>query len=284
MELTAKTYAKINLTLDIIGKLDNGYHLVDMLMQSVSLYDTVKVKKTDMGIKAFSSNETLGGEEDITYKAAQMFFEESGIQAGAQITIEKNIPLAAGLGGGSSNAAAVLLLLNKLYNEPLNELELKSIALKLGADVPFFLEGGTSRAEGIGEKLTKLPNMPDCFIVIAKDGIKKSTKYMYSVVDSEDISLFRPNTAKAIKALEENNLDLLSQNIKNVFSAAWGRSVAQDILSKNNALSVGLSGSGPSYFAIYENREDAEKTLSLLKENNITAFLTVPTKKGIEIE
>ena len=284
MELTAKAYAKINLTLDIIGKLDNGYHLVDMIMQSVSLYDTVTVKKTDKGIKVFSSIETLGGEEDIAYKAAGLFFEKSSIQKGAEIKIQKNIPLAAGLGGGSSNAAAVLMLLNKLYDEPLNYIELNEIALKLGADVPFFLKGGTCRAEGIGEKLNKLPSLPNCYIVIAKDGQKKSTKYMYSVVDNADITQFRPDNSSAIKALEEENIFSLSKHINNVFLAAWDKSPAKDLLSKNNALTVGLSGSGPSYFAIYQQEEDAQKALFALKENNITAFLTVPTEKGIEIE
>ncbi len=284
MELTAKTNAKINLTLDILGTLDNGYHKVDMIMQSVSLFDKVKVKKINSGTKVISSDETLGGEDDITYKAAQLFFEISGISGGAQIEIQKNIPLAAGLGGGSSNAAAVLLLLNKLYNEPLSQNKISELALKLGADVPFFLKGGTMRAEGIGEKLSKLPDMPECFIVIAKVGQKKSTKYMYSVIDNADVSAYRPDTSAAITALNEGSLLSLCKNVKNVFSAAWEDSPLKDILSVSNALAVGLSGSGPSYFAIYENESDAKKTLLSLKEKNITAFLTVPTKKGIEIE
>ena len=132
LKIKAKANAKINLTLDILGKRADGYHLVDMIMQSVSLYDVISVETTDTGINVVSDNNLLGGKEDITYKAAELFFEKSSVLGGVNIIIDKNIPLAAGLGGGSTDAAAVLTALNKLYNYPLSMKELEEIAVNFG--------------------------------------------------------------------------------------------------------------------------------------------------------
>ena len=284
MKIIAKANAKINLTLDVVGKRADGYHLVDMIMQSVSLYDTVTVEKCDNGITVVSSDNTLGGEEDITYKAAKLFFEESSASGGAVIEIQKNIPVAAGLGGGSADAAAVLLALNQLYNSPLNLKALEGIAVRLGADVSFFLHGGTISVTGIGEIFEKLPDMPHCFFVIAKNSVKPSTKKMYSIIDNTDVSLFRPDNITAKKAIADNDLPLLCKSVKNVFSAAWKPDIITDILNKNNASAVSLSGSGPSYFGIFTKYEDALNSVNLLKEQGIAAFLAEPTASAIEIE
>lgn len=284
MKLTAKANAKINLTLDILGKREDGYHLVDMIMQTISLFDTVSVIKTDSGIRVLSSDNALGGEEDITYKAAKLFFEETKINGGAQIEIEKCIPVAAGLGGGSTDAAAVLVLLNRLYENPLTVKELEKIAVKLGADVPFFLYGGTISVGGIGEVFEKLPDMPNCHLVIAKKGVKPSTKEMYNVIDNTDVSDYRPDNIAAKSAIEKSNLNILCQNINNVFSAAWESDEIALIMKECGALSVSLSGSGPSYFGVFDNESYAKTAVECLKNLSIAAFYAVPTKKGCEVE
>lgn len=284
MKLTAKANAKINLTLDILGKREDGYHLVDMIMQTISLFDTVSVIKTDSGIRVLSSDNALGGEEDITYKAAKLFFEETKINGGAQIEIEKCIPVAAGLGGGSTDAAAVLVLLNRLYENPLTVKELEKIAVKLGADVPFFLYGGTISVGGIGEVFEKLPDMPNCHLVIAKKGVKPSTKEMYNVIDNTDVSDYRPDNIAAKSAIEKSDLNTLCQNINNVFSAAWESDEIALIMKECGALSVSLSGSGPSYFGVFDNESYAKTAVECLKNLSIAAFYAVPTKKGCEVE
>ena len=284
MNLTAKANAKINLTLDIVGKREDGYHLVDMIMQTVSLYDTVRVTKTDSGIRVLSSDNTLGGQEDITYKAAKLFFEKTGIIGGVEIKVDKDIPVAAGLGGGSTDAAAVLLLLNRLYENPLDIKTLEEIAIKLGADVPFFLYGGTIAVSGIGEIFEKLPDMPKCHLVIAKKGVKPSTKEMYEVIDNTDVSSFRPNNIAAKKAIENANLNILCENINNVFSAAWETDEIALIMKECGALAVSLSGSGPSYFGIFDNENHAKTAAECLNNLKIAAFYAVPTEKGSVIE
>lgn len=283
MKLKAKANAKINLTLDITGKRQDGYHLVDMIMQSVSLYDVVTVERTNCGITVTSDNNALGGENDICHKAAVLFFSQSKAVGGAEISVLKKTPLAAGLGGGSADAAAVLLMLNKLFDEPLDMAVLEELALRLGADVPFFLDGGTVRVGGIGEIFTPLPNIPKCFIVIAKNGQKGSTKQMYEIIDSEPV-LRRPDNEKAIEALKNGDLAMLSDNVCNVFSAAWEHNAAEDIMAAHNALAVSLSGSGPSYFGIYKKLADAKAAVEELQTQGITAFLAEPTEKAIEIE
>lgn len=284
MKLTAKAYAKINLTLDIVGKRADGYHFVDMIMQTVSLSDTVSVTKTDGDIRVLSSDNALGGEDDITYKAAKLFFEKTAINDGAEIEVKKNIPVAAGLGGGSTDAAAVLMLLNKMYNNALGINELEALAVKLGADVPFFLYGGTISVSGIGEVFEKLPDMPKCHLVIAKKGVKPSTKEMYNIIDNTDVSLYRPDNIAAKEAIKGSDLNILCRNINNVFSAAWESDEISLIMRECGALAVSLSGSGPSYFGIFDSEAYAKTAAECLKNLGIAAFYAVPTNFGCEIE
>ena len=283
MKITAKAGAKINLTLDIVGIRDDGYHLVDMIMQSVSLYDTVIVETMEKGIKVASSDMTLGGEEDICYKSAVYFFKESGISGGAEITVKKNIPLAAGLGGGSADAAAVLLALNKCYGNPLDLSQLEKIGLSLGADVPFFLHGGTVSVTGIGEIFEKLPNIPKCKIVIAKNASKPSTKEMYRIIDSSVIT-DRPDTKTVKRAIFNSDLELMCKNLKNVFSVAWEQTDIVDIFKSTNALAVSLSGSGPSYFGIFDDVQKANSAIEQFSSRGITCFLAEPTESAIIFE
>ena len=191
--------------------------------------------------------------------------------------------MSAGLGGGSADAAAVLLALNRLLNSPLDKNTLEKIALKLGADVPYFLYGGTVRVGGIGEKMNVLSPMPDCFIIIAKNATKGSTKEMYQSIDSTEQKIYVDNES-VIKAIKNGNLSAMCKDFKNPFSAVWDYSDLTEIMGSFGALSVSLSGSGPSVFGVFDNKAFAENCFSALKSKKIEAYLTVPTEKAIVFE
>ncbi len=168
-----KAYAKINLSLAVTGKRDDGYHTLSSVVQSVSLADELEIT-TGIGALRFScSNKNIKTEDNLCFMAAKLFFESAGIAPDAEIVLRKNIPVTAGLGGGSTDAGTLLSALNRLYGRPLDKDTLYKIGLKLGADVPVCMAGGTVLMEGIGERLTRLPDLPDCHIVIAKKGEKR---------------------------------------------------------------------------------------------------------------
>lgn len=284
ISIKIKANAKINLTLDILGKRPDGYHLVDMIMQSVSLCDNIELSKLPQNeIIVTSSDNLLGGEQDICYKAAKLFFEKSELNSGVKININKNIPLAAGLGGGSADAAAVLLALNKMFSNPLSNTDLYNIAIKLGADVPFFLIGGTVYATGIGEQLTKLKDMPECYILIVKNGNKKSTAQMYKQLDDAE-SYGNFNTKKAKEAINKGDLNKICLNIGNAFTQLWDINDIKSVMLSRGAMAVSLSGSGPSIFGIYDDYNNAVLALNAFLDNNIQAFLTTPAKDAIAFE
>lgn len=279
MKLTAKTYAKINLTLDITGVREDGYHLLDTVMQSVSLFDTLSVEKLPMNMLKFSCDDVgLSGEKNICVKAAELFFETAGIPANASIVLSKNIPVAAGLGGGSGNAAGVLLLLNRLYSEPLDGETLSRLALLLGADVPYFLKGGTVRAKGIGEKLTRLGNDLTYRLLIVKYGQKPSTGELYRKIDSTEIAKL-PQTENFIKAIKSENPKSAFDYVSNDFSAVWD---FEALKKEMGTPFVSLSGSGPSVFGVYETEEKCREAYLRLKDK-YECFTAVPVKKAIEI-
>lgn len=273
-----KAYAKINLSLDILGKRDDGYHLVDMIMQTVSLFDIVDVKLNDSGkITVASTNSLLGGENDITYKAAKLFSEYTDKNCGIDIFIEKHIPLAAGLGGGSSDAAAVIVALNRLLETNLSKEQLADICVKLGADVPYFIYGGTVSVSGIGEIFKPLKPLEDCYIVVAKDGVKASTGENYRRLDAIK-NLIHPNNSKAIEFLEKGDLKSFCTELKNVFSALWNTEHLKNLMDENGAICTVLSGSGPSFFGIFENQESAKKAFEAIEKKGIEVYLTIPEK------
>ena len=280
--LKIKANAKINLSLKITGKRPDGYHLLDTVMQSVSLYDYITVKKTKGGVSLDCSNKTLCGEENIAFKAAKLFTETIKVDGGADIYIKKNIPEAAGLGGGSCDAAAVLVALDRLFETNLSQKALCNMAVKLGADVPFFIMGGTVRAEGIGEILTKLDPLKKGYFLLAKDDSKPSTKEMYHLVDSKDfISL---DTENIISACANGDLQKLCLNMDNSFMAVWEGNKLYERLKKFSPLGVGLSGSGPTFFAVFNDFKTAEKCRKQLKKEKITAFVTKPLENSFFFE
>ncbi len=276
-----KVNAKINLSLYISGKRDDGYHEIDTVMQSVSLFDRLTVKKAD-NISLKCSKGHLSGEDNLGYKAAALFFKETKIKGGANIYIKKNIPEAAGLGGGSADAAAVLCALNRLYNTNLEPETLEKMSSRLGADVPFFIRGGTMRASGIGEILEGLKPFKSGFFVLAKGGTKPSTGEMYRRLDNapqKEIDI-----DSSVKFAEENNLFALCPYLQNSFNEVWEDKSFENRLKEFSPLGVGLSGSGPTYFALFDNLKSAKKCEKALKKENVTAFTVIPRENSIIFE
>lgn len=284
--IKVKAYAKINLTLDVVCKRSDGYHEVEMLMQSVSLADTLSVRKTDSGITLLCNKDGVPlNEKNTAYKAARLFLEAAGISSGVEITIEKVIPMQAGMAGGSADAAGVLFALSELFGHPIETETLLSIAQKVGADVPFCLLGGTRLASGIGEILTEKPKMPDCFIVIVKPNENISTANAYALVDSCE-NLIRPDNKAAVSALENGELTALSKEMRNVFEQATGTEKTKAIkeaLIKCGALGSVMTGSGSAVFGIFTDRQSAENALSDAEFADCETFISVPVSVGCEI-
>ncbi len=283
MKTTAKAYAKLNLTLDILGLLPNGYHNIETIFQSLSLHDTISLESGTTEISVICSSEAVpDGKDNICYTATELFFKKAGIFDGVRIEIEKNIPAAAGLGGGSADAAAVLLLLNKTYKNILTDSELYSIAAHLGADVPFCMAGGTQLGSGIGDILRPLSPCPKCDIVLVKHGTKASTAALYSRLDKSK-NILHPDTAAAIIALESGELSQLSKYICNCFSAAWQDNIntQKSKLLSLGALAAELTGSGPTVFGIFPAGK-GKAAAEALQKNYPQVYLCTPKNKGVE--
>lgn len=277
-KIKLKVGAKINLNLYVGAKREDGYHELDGIMQSVSLFDTLTIKKDNI-ITLTCSKQHLSGEDNLGFKAAKRFFEHTKINGGAHIYINKTIPEAAGLGGGSADAAAVLVGLNRLYRAELTTNELESIAADLGADVPFFIKGGTKRMQGIGEILSPVIPLKKGYIVLAKAGQKPSTGEMYRQLDSKPHNNIDVDTS--IKHIENGNLKALSDFLLNSFNEAYDDKSLENRLKEFCPLGVGLSGSGPTYFAIFNKKSQAKKCEKTLKSQNILSFTVKPLKKSI---
>ncbi|HBI92696.1 MAG TPA: 4-(cytidine 5'-diphospho)-2-C-methyl-D-erythritol kinase, partial [Terrisporobacter glycolicus] len=269
-----KSRAKINLSIDVLGKRQDGYHLVEMIMQTIDLFDIIKIFSLDEDTIIINSNseDIPVDSSNIMYKAASLIKQEFNIKKGIEIYIDKNIPVAAGMAGGSSNAAAVLVGLNKLWNLNLSKDKLKEMGLQLGADVPFCIEGEASLAENIGEKLTNIEGLSqDAFILVCKPELFVSTKEVYDAIDSKIIKK-RPDNKLLIRLLKENNIELLSKSMYNVLESVTKEKYPvineiEKIMINNRALGAMMSGSGPTVFGLYNNEEDAEKCKKILLEN-----------------
>lgn len=263
--------AKINLSLDVQKKREDGYHELKMIMQTVSLYDDIVIEKDDKISLDSNKKDIPLDNRNLAWKAAELFFDYTGIQGGCRIHITKNIPDGAGLGGGSSDAATVLIALNEIYNTKLSEKELRKIAVKIGADVPFFIVGGTCLAQGIGEKLIKIENKTDPYILIYKPDFSISTKWVYENLNldnkpSYDIDII-------VKDLCEGN-PLFTNQIFNYLEEVSVSEYPQisDIktmlknMGADNAL---MSGSGSSVFGIFFNENKAKQAFEKLRNHNV---------------
>ena len=257
--LKAKAYAKINLSLDIVGVRGDGYHLIKTVMQSISLHDVISVKKTGVDIKVSCNIPYIPCDKrNIVYKCAEAFFERTQRRFGVHIDIKKNIPSQAGLGGGSADGAAVLVLLNKLCKNPLSTEELCEIGAKIGADIPFCIVGGCALCEGIGEVITPINSNLPLNLCIVKPDFGVSTVEAYKAFDNAEI-LSRPCTDTVIKALENGDKKVLESNLVNVLEMDKRIDEIKAFLINAGATSSCMSGSGSAVFGIVENGVSIEK-------------------------
>ena len=211
-----KAYAKINIALDVVGKREDGYHLLKMIMQTVDLYDVIEITKIDSDIKLICNKPYVPiDERNLAYKAAKLFKETYNIEDGVSINLIKNIPVSAGMAGGSTDAAGVLKVMNRIFNINASDEELRALGLKLGADVPYCINGGTALCEGIGEKITQLKPFNDKIVVIVKPPFGVSTKEVYKDFDLSKV-IFHPRTEDIIRAMENDDIHFVSNNMKNL--------------------------------------------------------------------
>ena len=288
MKTTVKAYAKINLMLDILSTLENGYHELFMIMQSVGLYDEVTVEKTDSTDIIITCN--VEGipcdEKNIAHKAAKAFFEGTDTEnCGIAIHIEKRIPHAAGLAGGSADGAAVIIALDKLFGTSLSEKEIINIGAKIGADVPFCALGGTMMAQYTGTVLSHMPDLSEKYIIIVKPDQDVSTGKAYAAFDSAK-RVRHLDTRGMMMAVINNDWKKISEKVDNVFEQfieVTDRTVIKGIMRKHGCLCTCMSGSGPSIFGVFDNKEKAEKCLTELKKDFCNSFLTTTVKQGCEI-
>lgn len=274
-KLELKALAKINLGLDVLGKRENGYHDVRMVMQTVYLYDEVTIQKVKTpGIHVETNLFFLPvNENNIAYQAADLLMKEFGIKEGVSIKLKKHIPVAAGMAGGSSNAAAVLFGMNKLFSLGLTEEEMMKRGVKLGADVPYCIMRGTVLAEGIGEKLTALPSMPKCYVLVAKPPVSVSTKLVYGRLDAQEITI-HPDIDGIIQGLHHQRIEEVTSAMGNVLEDV---TVAQypvieeikAVMKEAGALNAMMSGSGPTVFGIFTQRQAARKAYQMLRKKQL---------------
>ncbi|CEN80587.1 4-(cytidine 5'-diphospho)-2-C-methyl-D-erythritol kinase [Paraclostridium sordellii] len=285
-----KSRAKINLSIDVLGKRQDGYHMVEMIMQTIDLYDNLKITQIEedsIKIKSDSQDIPLN-QDNIVYKAANILKEKFNIKKGVEISIQKNIPVAAGMAGGSSNAAAVLVGLNRIWDLGLTQLELKEISLQLGADVPFCITGGSVLAQGIGEELTDIYGLNEYIhILICKPNIFVSTKEVYQSLDMKEIKK-RPDNQKLIDALKTNDIKYVSENMVNVLEEVTSSKYneinqIEKVILKNKALGSMMSGSGPTVFGLFDNKEYAIRAKEELLQSYNQVYLVKSSDKGVEI-
>lgn len=274
-----KAYAKINIALDVVGKRDDGYHLLKMIMQTIDLYDIIELEKCDSGINLKCNKHYVPTDnKNLAYKAAKLFMETYSIASGVNINIIKNIPVSAGLAGGSTDAAAVIKLMNKLFNINAADDELEKIALKIGADVPYCINGGTALCEGIGEKITKLKPFKDKIVVLVKPPFGVSTKEVYKAFDLSKV-VFHPKTNDIIKAMENDDVHFVANNMRNLLENVTLKKhkVISNIkaeMNENGAISSMMSGSGPTVFAFFDDMFKAQNCYDEMKKKFKDVYIT----------
>ena len=274
-----KAYAKINISLDVVGKRDDGYHLLKMIMQNIELYDEIELTKIDEGIKITCNKVFVPTDErNLAYKAAKAFKDKYNIKQGVKIDIRKNIPVSAGLAGGSTDCAAVLRSMNKLFkvNAPMSEL--MEIGVKRGADVPYCLQGGTALCEGIGEEITKLPPFKNQIVVLVKPPFAVSTKDVYKAFDINK-AIIHPKTERIISAMKVYDLNSVCSNMKNLLENVTLRKfpVINNIkcqMINYGAVGTMMSGSGPSVFAFFNDMYKAQLCFEEMKKKYKDVFIT----------
>lgn len=273
-----KAYGKINLFLDVIGKRVDGYHNLKMIMQTIDLWDEVDIEKTDEGIELTCDNVNLPTDKrNIAYKAAELFINTYNINSGVKIKIKKNIPIEAGLAGGSTDGAAVIKILNVIFNKNLSEEEMIGLGKKIGADVPFCIVGGTAKCEGIGEIIKPLKPLRNCILVLIKPNFGVSTKEVFNKIDNKNY--IHPRIDKILKGIDEGNLIQISSNLNNVLEQVTieQNPVIEDIkkmIKANGSLGTLMSGSGPTVYGIFDDLHKAENCYKEAIKKYNQVFLT----------
>lgn len=279
-----QAFAKINLGLDVLGKREDGYHEVRMIMQTIRMYDQLDMRKSvEPGIHLTTNKKYIPVDENnLVWRATKLMMDTCGIIEGVSIHLHKVIPVAAGMAGGSSDAAATLVGMNRLFHCGLSKEKLMELGVQIGADVPYCVLRGTALAEGIGEKLTVLPPMPDCWILIGKPGISVSTKYVYTTLDLNTDTV-HPDIDGMKKALEDGNLYGITERMGNVLQDVTIPAYPEVERIKEQMKALGavnamMSGSGPTVFGIFDNEEKAQEACQKLRESGSCqqVFLTVP--------
>jgi 4-diphosphocytidyl-2C-methyl-D-erythritol kinase len=269
MEL--KAFAKINISLDVLGVRADGYHDVRMIMQSIGLYDIIRFNLRENDIKIYCPNAYVPNDSTNTvYKALKIIKERYKITQGMEVDIEKRIPVSAGLAGGSTDAAAAIMASNKLWNINMDHEEMMLIGKEVGADVPFCIAGGTALGEGIGEKITPLPPIEGIHIVLAKPPIQVSTKDVYRELKMDEI-VVRPDTERIIRAIRDKNIAYAAEDMVNVLETVTVKKYPvigeiKRIMVEFGAMASLMSGSGPSVFGLFDNKGDAEKCHNRLRD------------------
>ena len=271
-EIKLKARAKINLGLDVVRKREDGYHEVRMIMQMINLYDKITLRqRTEPGIIVSTNLSYLPVNEDnLVYRAAKLLMDEFQVSGGLEIVLQKYIPVAAGMAGGSSDAAAVMVGVNRMFHLGLSKKQLMERGVKIGADVPFCIMRGTALAEGIGEKLTTLPAMPHCSLVIAKPKVHVSTKFVYGNLKADEITE-HPDIDGQVQALRDNDLEQIVAKMGNVLETVTipAYPVIEKIkqtMIRHGAMGAMMSGSGPTVFGVFEREEQAKEVCRLLKQ------------------
>ena len=283
-----RALAKINLGLDVTGKREDGYHEVRMVMQTIQMYDQLEIKESkEPGIRLTTNLPFLPcNDGNLVYKAAKILMDEFDIRQGVDMNLTKFIPVAAGMAGGSSDAAAALVGINRMFQLGLTKRQLMERGVQIGADVPYCVMRGTALAEGIGEKLTRITQVPDCFVLIGKPGINVSTKVAYESLQLDKISS-HPDIDGMIGDIERGDLLAMTQKMGNVFEPGIIEKYPvigeiKALMESHGALKAMMSGSGPTVFGIFDDREKMEAAAEVLRESRLakTVFATEVTKAG----
>lgn len=275
-----KAYAKINPVLDVLRRREDGYHELRMIMQTVNIYDTLELVKSESGIRLTCDTGLLPCDDgNIVYRAARLMQETFSLKEGIEIHLTKKIPMAAGMAGGSADAAATLHGMNELFDLKLTTEKLCELGVKLGADVPYCIMGGTMLAEGIGEKLTALPPMPECRLVVAKPDFDVSTKYVYENLHANELKE-HPDVDGMIAAIRANDLEAVATCMENVLETVTVRKYPQiselkNLMCNMGALNALMSGSGPSVFGLFTDEKAAEDCATEIRKNGLASQVFV---------
>ena len=274
-DISLKALAKINLGLDVVRRREDGYHEVRMIMQTIQLYDRLDIKRTqEPGIQIQTNLSFLPvNENNLIYKAAKLLMDEFSITDGVSVKLDKRIPVAAGMAGGSTDAAAMLIGVNRLFSLGLTKRELMERGVQIGADVPYCIMRGTALAEGIGEALSPLPPMVKCPVLIAKPSISVSTKFVYQNLKLDDTTI-HPDIDRLIDDIKAKNLHDIAAHMGNVLETVTipNYPVIDEIkkhMLSNGAVGAMMSGSGPTVFGLFDDEDTAKKAYKAMRSSHL---------------